>query len=277
MTGMPSDATPRDASKRCLPCERVRDLLGAFQDSELRGDDRDAVAAHLTSCASCTELLADNQRIGRTLRQHGRLAAPPALAARISAALDTVDREPVTAMAAPAPFKAPARQNRLTRYATQAAAMAAACSISAGATWWMMVSGNQSGMIERELLNAHLRSLLQDSQVQIASSDQHTVRPWFTGRADFAPGVKDLKAEGFPLTGGRLDYVADRRAAVLVYQRKLHVINVFMWPAAAAGESAPRLSTRSGYNMLSWTRNAVTYAAVSDLNAAELRQLQSLL
>jgi anti-sigma factor RsiW len=277
MTGMPSDATPRDASKRDLPCERVRELLGAFQDGELRGDARDAIAAHLTNCAGCGELLADNQRTSRLLRQQGRLAAPLALASRISAALDRVDREPAPAVAAPAPFKAPAQQSRTTRYAAQAAAMAAACLISAGATWWMMASANQSGMIERELLNAHLRSLLQDSQVQIASSDQHTVRPWFTGRADFAPAVKDLKAEGFPLTGGRLDYVVDRRAAVLVYQRKLHVINVFMWPAAAAGESAPRLNTRNGYNMLSWTRDAVTYAAVSDLNATELRLLQSLL
>jgi anti-sigma factor RsiW len=103
------------------------------------------------------------------------------------------------------------------------------------------------------------------------------VWPWFAGRADFAPAVKDLATEGFPLVGGRLDDIADRRAGVLVYKRRLHVINVFMWPDGAVGAEPARAASRNGYNLLSWSRNGVVYAAVSDLNADELGLLQALL
>jgi anti-sigma factor RsiW len=129
------------------------------------------------------------------------------------------------------------------------------------------------GRMEHDIVNAHIRSLLQDSPVQVASSDQHTVQPWFAGRTDFAPAVKDLAAEGFPLLGGRLDYVADRRVGVIVYKRRLHVINVFMWPAGPANGSDPQAAVRNGYNLLSWTRNGVSYRAVSDLSSDELRTL----
>jgi anti-sigma factor RsiW len=158
-----------------------------------------------------------------------------------------------------------------------ASALAAACLVSVLSTWWVMDHANRTTLFEREVLNAHLRSLLQDSPVQVASSDQHTVRPWFAGRADFAPAVKNLAAEGFSLVGGRLDYVADRRVSALVYKRRLHVINVFLWPSGATADSAARISIRNGYNLVSWSQNGVTYWAVSDLNAEELRALQGLL
>jgi anti-sigma factor RsiW len=115
---------------------------------------------------------------------------------------------------------------------------------------------------------------------QVASSDRHTVKPWFAGRLDFSPAVKDLAAEGFELTGGRLDIVGDRRIAALVYKRRQHIINVFMWPASAGlgleSTGAMRASLR-GYNVLTWTSDGLTYWAVSDLNAAELGELQKLL
>jgi anti-sigma factor RsiW len=113
--------------------------------------------------------------------------------------------------------------------------------------------------------------------VQVASSEQHTVRPWFAGRSDLAPPAKDLAADGFPLLGGRLDYVDGHRTSVLVYKRRLHTINVFMWPAPATAASAARVTTRNGYALLSFTRGGVATWLVSDLNPEELHQLAALL
>jgi anti-sigma factor RsiW len=159
----------------------------------------------------------------------------------------------------------------------QAAALIAACALSALLTWWMLAAGGRSERLQQELLAAHVRSLLQDSPIQIASSDQHTVKPWFAGRVDFAPEVKDLTGEGFPLLGGRLDYVRDRRVGVLVYRRRAHVINVFMWPSGSNEATAPSLVTRNGYNLLAFDKGGISYWAVSDLEAGELRRLASLL
>jgi anti-sigma factor RsiW len=134
---------------------------------------------------------------------------------------------------------------------------------------------DSTAMLERDVVTAHVRSLLQESQTQVASSETHTVKPWFAGRLDFAPGVKDLANEGFPLAGARLDYIGERRVAALVYRRRLHVVNVFVWPAADAADSAPRELVYRGYNLLSWSKGGIAYWAISDLNMGELRQLQA--
>ena len=136
---------------------------------------------------------------------------------------------------------------------------------------------DSTALLERDVLAAHVRSLLQDSPTQVASSEAHTVKPWFAGRLEFAPSVKDLAAEGFPLAGARLDYIGERRVAALVYRRRLHVVNVFVWPAADAADSTPRALTLRGYNLLTWSRGGIAYWAISDLNMAELQRLQALL
>jgi hypothetical protein len=110
--------------------------------------------------------------------------------------------------------------------------LAASCALSVFLTWSFMTSTGQANRLEQELLTAHFRSLLHDSPIQVASSDAHNVKPWFAGRVDFAPDVKDLTVEGFPLLGGRLDYVGERRVGALVYRRRLHIVNVFMWTCA---------------------------------------------
>jgi len=159
----------------------------------------------------------------------------------------------------------------------QAAVLAAACVLSALATWWIVGTNGEAARLEQDVLAAHVRSLLQDSPIQVASSDAHTVKPWFAGRIDFSPEVRDLAADGFPLLGGRLDYVGGRRVGAVVYKRRLHTISVFMWPRVTAGEAAPHLVTRNGYNLLAWSHGGVDYWAVSDLSGGDLRQLQSLL
>src|SRR5262249_39585504 len=136
---------------------------------------------------------------------------------------------------------------------------------------------DQAALLERDVFAAHVRSLLQDSPTQVASSDSHTVKPWFAGRLEYAPAVKDLAAEGFPLAGARLDYVGERRVAALAYRRRLHVISVFVWPSNDAADSAPHAVAYRGYNLLTWSRGGTAYWAISDLNMNELRQLQALL
>ena len=157
-----------------------------------------------------------------------------------------------------------------------AAVLAIACLLTAFATWWAATSSDQAALVERDVLAAHVRALLQDSPIQVASSDAHTVKPWFAGRIDFSPEVKDLAADGFPLLGGRLDYVGGRRVGAVVYKRRLHTISVFMWPTAKPDAPAQAM-TRNGYNLVSWNRHGLTYWAVSDLNAGDLAQLVGLL
>jgi anti-sigma factor RsiW len=255
-----------------MRCDRVQEWLGAYRDGELTGSEREAVSAHLATCKACSAILADDDRIGLALKLQGRSLAPPALSRRISGALDRVDREEADTVS-PGKLPAASRSFRNRDFARKATALAAAAVIGAFSTWWVLDMQVSEGRTERDIVNAHIRSLLQDSPVQVASSDQHTVQPWFAGRTDFAPAVKDLTAEGFPLLGGRLDYVADRRVGVIVYKRRLHVINVFMWPAGSTNSNSPQATVRNGYNLLSWTRNGVSYRAVSDLNADEMRVL----
>ena len=165
----------------------------------------------------------------------------------------------------------------LRRWLGRVAALLVLCALIVAAAVHMMSRMDSTALLERDVLAAHVRSLLQDSPTQVASSEAHTVRPWFAGRLEFAPTVKDLAAEGFPLAGARLDYIGERRVAALVYRRRLHVVNVFVWPAADAADSTPRARDLRGYNLLTWSRGGIAYWAISDLNMAELQQLQALL
>jgi len=115
-----------------------------------------------------------------------------------------------------------------------------------------------------------------DHLVDVATSDQHTVKPWFNGKVDFAPPVTDFTASGFPLVGGRVDYIAGRPAAVLVYQRRQHVVNVFIWPSGNDDGQDLRNLASEGYHLLRWTRSGLTFWAVSDVNAVDLESLAGL-
>jgi anti-sigma factor RsiW len=122
----------------------------------------------------------------------------------------------------------------------------------------------------------HVRSLLAAQLVDVVSSDQHTVKPWFDGKIDFAPEVRDLAASGFPLVGGRLDYLEGKTVAALVYRRNKHPINLFITPAPTSRNISPTAASRRGYNVFSWTNNGMKYWAVSDLNQGELREFTEL-
>ncbi|MGZ5087535.1 MAG: anti-sigma factor family protein [Usitatibacter sp.] len=154
-------------------------------------------------------------------------------------------------------------------------AMAASFAVVAIVTWNVATLNAGPGaddVLARELVTAHVRSLMTESHLNdVVSSDQHTVKPWFAGKLDFAPPVRDLANMGFALAGGRLDYLNERAVAVLTYRYRQHVVNVFIWPEA--GESAPRVSTRQGYSLVQWAHGGMRYSAVSDASAAQVLPL----
>ena len=247
-----------------MQCEKS-DLVSAFIDGELAGEEKRTIAAHVKSCPTCGGLANDYQRIGKRLMA-GYERAPVGLTEKIRSSLarENLNRRSF--------------QSRNWRgMMQQAAALLIAVASSALLTWHLAKTSAEFSLLEHDVVGAHVRSLLLDNPTQIASSDRHTVKPWFSGRLDFAPIVKDLTPSGFPLVGGRLDVVGDRRVAALVYKRRQHVINVFMWPASSMETTAPRMLVPKGFNGLAWNAGGMTYWAVSDLNAVELSELQKLL
>lgn len=263
-----------------MQCEEARDRIGALIDGELAGEPRRDIDAHVAACGGCAQELADLKRLKRQVAAV-RAPARPGLADAIRAA---VAREAGRSVAAKPGVPAvrigalrDGMRSRLRPLMRLAAIILVSCLVSAAATWFVVRGADQRATLERDVLSAHVRSLLQDNPVQIASSDTHTVKPWFSGRIEFAPVVTELAAQGYPLAGGRLDYIAGRRVAALVYRRRLHLVTVFMWPSAGGEETRPSGLTANGYNLLTWSKGGMTYWAVSDLNERELQDLQGLL
>jgi anti-sigma factor RsiW len=142
----------------------------------------------------------------------------------------------------------------------------------------LLVAQTGVDMLTRELVASHVRSqMLASHRLDVASSDSHTVKPWFQGKLDFAPPAKDLTDRGYPLVGGRLDYLGERPVAAIVYRRRDHVINLFVWPSTPADTASPEQAARQGFHLVHWTSAGLTFWAVSDLNEPELRQFARLI
>ena len=151
-----------------------------------------------------------------------------------------------------------------------AVGLAWAASLAVASRVSMLAGGDP---MRAEVVSSHVRSLMAEHLTDVASSDRHTVKPWFNGKLDFSPRVEDFAPDGFPLVGGRLDYVSNRPVAALVYRRQQHVINLFTWPSANGAAEAPHLITQQGYQIFEWSRDGMQYWLISDLNAAELQML----
>jgi anti-sigma factor RsiW len=191
-------------------------------------------------------------------------AAPPDLARQIRASLADVDVLRVRRVSA----------------AWRPLALAASIGFVALLSWNVWTGfppETRSAGLAPEVFSAHLRSLMADHLTDVTSSDQHTVKPWFNGRLDVSPPVTDLTTQGFPLIGGRLDYLDQRPVAALVYRHRLHVINLFVWPAAPDEQARSSITlTRNGYNLLHWHENGLAFWAVSDLSVGDMNEFARL-
>lgn len=247
-----------------MSCEEAKLLLPAYADGELDLPRALALEQHLDGCAACAAALRELRALKQGLRNAPYHRAPEALRARLAAGLPTAP----SAATAPPPARRPRDWSRWSL------PIAAALALAVGLN--LILAGQRAQQaLTAELVDSHVRSLQQDHVADVASTDQHTVKPWFSGKLDYAPPVRDLAAQGFPLEGGRLDYVAHRPVAALVYHRHKHVINLYVWPTDSA-DAAPASQVREGYSLVHWRSGGMQWWAVSDLNAEELKQFAQL-
>lgn len=208
--------------------------------------------------------------LGALIRRHAARHSPPdGLAGRIEKAVRSE-------AAAVAPSPAPAQPRRRVWQGLAWFGTGAATAWGLALVLLATPLPPQDALAEGVTAN-HVRSLMASHLADVASSDQHTVKPWFAGKLDFSPPVIDLAMEGFPLTGGRLDYLDGRTVAALVYRSGPHVINLFVWPMVDAKVQGPVFSTRQGYQLAHWAQGGMQAWAVSDLNATELRNFATLM
>ena len=254
-------------SERCQP---TRATLSAYVDGELPPDEAAAIADHLTTCAHCSaEYQSVLDTIALTRSKLERFTAPDVLRARIRAAVATTPSEHEPSTTGGAHREGAQRRDWLARPALIAAGLLLAATLGSGTTILVRQRG-ASPSIATQVLSSHLRSLMPNHLTDVASNDQHNVKPWFNGRLDYSPSVPRFDEQGYPLLGGRIDYVGGRPVAVVVYGRRQHLINVFSWPAAGSDEGLSATAA-NGYTMYRWRSGGIEHWVVSDVNAAELK------
>ncbi len=245
-----------------MNCTVAQPLLGALVDGELALREGLEIEEHLRACPGCA---AERNRLialQQTLRRAPlRFSAPAGLEAQIRTKLPVVEKPAALAPRKTMPFRLP------LPWLAAAAGLVAALFFSVA----VFRRPSAEAGLAREAVDNHVRSLLANHLVDIATSDRHTVKPWFNGRLDFSPPVVDLAGDGYPLAGGRLDFLGGRVVAALVYHRDRHTINVFLWPDAGMRQSAaPRASERQGFHVIPDSAAGMSFLVVSDLNAEDL-------
>jgi anti-sigma factor RsiW len=251
-------------------CDKVL-LVQAELDGEIDAAEAAALAAHRAQCPICLAASAELTRARALIGEGLYQAAPQELRDRITAQIAAARPRPRSAAAG-----SPRAAGFLRDWWRSAGSFGLGAACAAGLALAVLAPGafnlaEQPNLAE-EIVSGHIRALQPGHLEDVASTDRHTVKPWFDGRIDFAPPVKDLAAERFPLRGGRVDYVAGRPVAALVYQRDQHVIDLFVWPAAEHAARSPETAQRQGYNSVHWTENGMVLWAVSDVEAGQLRE-----
>jgi anti-sigma factor RsiW len=244
-----------------VDCALDRHLLEGYLDGELGFERTLEVEGHLASCRGCSlEVQSWNDVRGTMQRSDLYYRASEALEERLR-----------KRMRHESPSESQPWFQRWIWAGGGAAFATAALLIT------FMISRPAAPSADQEVVTSHIRSLMANHLMDVISTDQHTVKPWFDGKLDFAPPVQDFGSDGYPLTGGRLDYLENRVVAVLIYHRALHIINLYTWPARDNSSSVVDAQSVQGYNVLSWTKNGFEFRAVSDLSFAELRDFARLL
>jgi anti-sigma factor RsiW len=250
-----------------VSCQETQDLIHGYMDGELDLVHSIELEQHVKGCPSCSQALKVQQDLKTALQASPlRFAAPRELDRRIRASLREAGATP------------PAHRRFVWLPAWRSAGAVAALALVAVISWdrgraTRAPSGDD--LVAQEVIDSHVRSLMANHLEDVPSTDQHTVKPWFNGKLDFSPPVEDLAKEGFPLVGGRLDYLENRPVAALVYQRRKHFINLFIWPSMH--DSGQGAVMRQGYNLLHWTQSGMVFWAASDLNNSELQEFVKLI
>ena len=248
-----------------MDCKNAQILIAGYLDRELDPVQTVETEDHLHACAVCSQSYKDHQVLSEGLRTGSvYFKAPAGLEKRIQRAVRQA-------------AKAESVRRWLSWSWVRMATPLAAAALVLFTLVPFLRGPSTEEILTREVVSGHVRSLMANHLADVPSSDQHTVKPWFNGKLDFSPPVQDLATQGFPLVGGRLDYLDNRPVAALIYQRAKHLINVFIWPSSESSDSGIKSETRQGYHVFHWTRSGMTYWAVSDLEESQLQEFVQLL
>ena len=241
-----------------MTCAYLDRDLDAYVDGELDAAALATVRLHVSACADCRMRVSHRQALSRVIRSLPYHQAPARLRGAVAAG--TRRRRSMRALGALA-----------------AAAVLIVAAGTASTALFQSAARGRDATAVAEVVDSHVRSLMGDHLFDVRSTDQHTVKPWFAGKLDFSPPVVDLASIGYPLAGGRVDYLGGHAVAALVYQRRQHVINVFVAPSTAADAGVPASQSIRGFHVRRWIAGGMSVWAVSDVNEADLDQFVSAL
>lgn len=253
-----------------MACREKEHLLHGYFDGELDLMSSVAFEEHVKICPDCAQDLHKQQALRVTLHSSNLYdRAPARLEARIRGSIPGADAK-VAQMQ-------PADRRRPWEQWLGVAAAIALVAIAGLALFKTAGTEKATDLIAQEVVESHVRSLQLGHLTDVLSSDQHTVKPWFEGKIDFAPPVADFASQGFPLVGGRLDYLEHHNAASLVYKRRAHFINVLIWPDETKANQSPRSETIDGYHIVHWQQDGLKFWMISDVNQDDENLLVALI
>jgi anti-sigma factor RsiW len=254
-----------------MSCKMTQRFVPGYLDGELDLVRTIEMETHLKDCPACAQNLENQQGVRSALRRSSlAYTAPAVLRDQIQSSLRASTRIAVQDRK----IKWPSLH--MSQWAG-AVAVVALFSLSGWQLTARLRAPSSDQLITAEVFSSHVRSLEANHLTDVVSTDQHTVKPWFDGKLDFSPPVEDLAGDGFPLVGGRLDYLEGRKVAALIYQRREHFINVFVWPSPAISNSTQAIESRQGYNIMQWSHGGFQCWAVSDISLPDLAEFVRLL